>query len=285
MNDRMPLFDLWWFASVLRNLLLIMLIIAGAWWSHTVLVYALAILVIGTRQHALVVLQHDGTHYHLSRNKRLNDFAMNVFTAWPLGFSSSGYRRYHLAHHRSLGTPDDPELATYGRFAAKWSVNANIYSLFAFDLVGFGARELFGLWDDIMKSRDPKASWERRTEIAGMVLWPVAAGGVLVTFGGWAMLCCAAALWYVSLFTSFFAVFRLRAYAEHVGSDWTHRWHKPALWRRLLYLPENTWLHWEHHTWPGIPLRKLKLVAVDVDQPASAMRTISARAWISHDLM
>ncbi len=279
MGDRIPLFDFAWLAAVLRNWLVVGLAMAAAWWSQSPVVYLLSILVIGTRQHALAVLQHDGTHYHVSRNKRLNNLATDLLTAWPLGFSSAGYRRYHLAHHRSQGTAADPELATYGRFAGKWSADANVYRLFVLDLLGFGARELWVLWDDIMKSRDQKAGWRGVAEIAGMLMWPVVAGGIVAACGGWAMLGAVAALWYVSLFTSFFAVFRLRAYSEHVGSDGTHRWQEPALWRRWLYLPENTWLHWEHHTWPGVRLRKLKSRAPGGGQPAVALHTVSARLW------
>ena len=254
-------FDFWWLAAVAKNWLVIVLTIALAWHLNQVFAYLLALFVVGTRQHALAVLQHDGTHYLVSRNKRLNNLAMNLFAAWPLAFSATGYRRYHLEHHRTLGTKDDPELKTYGRFANKWSPDANRLKLFVTDLFGFGAAELLVLWGDIMTSRE--AGPEGRLEVLGIILWPAAIGGLLVSGGNWALLGCAAALWYGSLFTSFFAAFRLRAYCEHVGSDWTHRMSKPRLWQRLLFLPENTWLHWEHHQWPGIPLRHLKAHALE----------------------
>jgi len=268
MNERLPLFDHWWLAAVLRNWLCIALAGSFACWAENALAYAIAILVIGTRQHALVVLQHDGTHYHISRSKRLNNLAMDILTAWPLGFSSSGYRRYHFAHHRFLGREGDPELETYGRFPRKWSAQANVCRLLFSDLIGFGVGELLGLWSDIMRSRDPEARVERYIEIVGMLLWPAAMSALLVAFGDWGLFGRVAALWYVSLFTSFVAVFRLRAYTEHIGSEWTHRLQKPLLWQRLLYLPENTWLHWEHHTWPGIPLRRLKSRTIRLAMPA-----------------
>jgi fatty acid desaturase len=276
MSNRIPLFDVWWLAAVLRNWFVIVLTIAAAWELDRILVYALAVLVIGTRQHALVILQHDGTHYHVSRKKRLNNLAMDFLTAWPLGFSTSGYRRYHLAHHRWQGTAADPELSTYGRFAGKWSADANRYQLFISDLLGFGAAEVLVLWDDIMKSRDPKAKLQRYLEIAGMIAWPLGAGGLLTALVGWRLCACVAGLWYGSLLTSFFAAFRLRAYSEHIGSEGTHRWRQPALWRRLLYLPENTWLHWEHHAWPGIPLRKLKSLVGNVALESASPQIASA---------
>ena len=54
--------------------------------------------------------------------------------------------------------------------------------------------------------------------------------------------------------------------SEHVGTEWTHRLGKPPLWQRLVYLPANTWLHWEHHKWPGVPLRQFKVLAPELEE-------------------
>ncbi len=62
----------------------------------------------------------------------------------------------------------------------------------------------------------------------------------------------------------------------YVGSDGTHRTPQPALWRRLLYLPENTWVHWERDTWLGIPLRKLKSMTAPADRPVSLPQHLPA---------
>src|SRR5207245_10893270 len=118
-----------------------------------VLVDAPAISTIGTRQHALAMLGHDGTHYHVSRAKRLNDVLTNLFAAWPLAFSSSGYRRWHLEHHRTVGTGADPELMMYRMFGKKWSPDASPRKLFLTDLIGLGSFELLVLWYDLMKWR------------------------------------------------------------------------------------------------------------------------------------
>jgi len=49
-------------------------------WSP--LMYLLAIAIIGARQHALLILMHDGVHYRLFRNRRLND-CVSELLAWP----------------------------------------------------------------------------------------------------------------------------------------------------------------------------------------------------------
>src|SRR6185312_1502992 len=54
-----------------------------------------ALLIIGNRQHALAILGHDGTHFTLSHDRRLNDYLTNMLAFWPLGLTVSGYRALH----------------------------------------------------------------------------------------------------------------------------------------------------------------------------------------------
>ena len=114
------------------------------------------------------------------------------------------------------------------------------------------------LWHDLLQWRPAEPAWRRIEETLGLLLWPAIAAGGAVWSLGWRSALLLALLWYGSLFTSFFAAYRLRCYSEHIGSEWTHRLTKPPLWQRLLYLPANTWMHWEHHTWPAIPLRQMR---------------------------
>src|SRR5258708_31660512 len=66
---------------------------------------------IGARQHALLILMHDGVHYRLFRNRQLNDWTAEVILAWPNLISARSYRKNHFAHHRFLDTPQDPDWA------------------------------------------------------------------------------------------------------------------------------------------------------------------------------
>jgi hypothetical protein len=65
-------------------------------------------------------------------------------------------------------------------------------------------------------------------------------------------------LWYVAIYTSFRLIFRLRVYTEHLGTDGTLPTVVPPLWKRWIYLPNNTWCHAEHHENPNTPFSKLK---------------------------
>lgn len=90
-------------------------VIIGTWvvatiWTNPFTVLA-GIVIIGTRQLGLGVLNHDAAHHTLFRNKALNDWAAEWLMNRPLlGTSVLGYRRYHLGHHQFTQQPNDPDL-------------------------------------------------------------------------------------------------------------------------------------------------------------------------------
>jgi hypothetical protein len=90
-------------------------------------------------QHALKVLGHDGTHYTLSGNARLNDILTNLVCFLPLGLTVSGYRALHYAHHQHTGTEHDPELRNKRMRSPQWDLPADRWKLLSYalaDLVG-----------------------------------------------------------------------------------------------------------------------------------------------------
>ena len=56
----------------------------------------------------LYALLHGASHYHLTRNRKLND-ALGMFLATVLGTSFHAYRTCHLRHHVRLRQDDDPQ--------------------------------------------------------------------------------------------------------------------------------------------------------------------------------
>ena len=50
--------------------------------------------------------------------------------------------------------------------------------------------------------------------------------------------------------------FRLRLWLEHQGTPETHRLYL-NVWQAPLLAPHNSWMHWEHHSWPTIPYHRL----------------------------
>lgn len=97
------------FIQIGMQWLLIVFAVFFAKWASSWLAYSISIVWIATRQHALLVLMHDASHYLISRRRWLNDTVGNLFLAFPLSVCVSRYRRHHLLHHRHLNTELDPE--------------------------------------------------------------------------------------------------------------------------------------------------------------------------------
>ena len=96
----------------LRDAVLDWTVIAGALFvAHAFsnpLTWLLALLVIGNRQHALAILGHDGTHFTLSHDRKLNDFLTNLLAFWPIGLTVSGYRDAALQTPQAHGNRRRP---------------------------------------------------------------------------------------------------------------------------------------------------------------------------------
>jgi len=86
------------------------------WSDFHPLVVIPAVMVIGARQLGLAVLMHEAAHGLLSRNKAINDFLGQWPTAAPVGADLTGYRPYHLTHHRYVQSDKDPDLGLAAPF-------------------------------------------------------------------------------------------------------------------------------------------------------------------------
>jgi fatty acid desaturase len=112
----------WWFLA--RTYLYLAAVIGGAvWafenrealglpWALNVAVAVVAVALVGAGQHQLTGLAHEGSHYILFRNRRLNDLASDLLTMFPMFASIYHYRLQHLAHHQFVNDPDrDPDVS------------------------------------------------------------------------------------------------------------------------------------------------------------------------------
>ncbi len=207
---------------------------------------------IGCRQHGLALLGHDATHRLALPWRPWNDRIGEVLAGWPLGaIMDRGYRDWHFEHHRTLGTPRDPELAYRGSDSlyARPITKGVIVRRFLLDLIGLGVPDLLGFLKEILPERRLRY-WGPVSLYAGLLLvcWQLDA---LWVFG----------LWCVSVATGFWATFRIRTWMEHVGleqggAQGSHRFSASPL-ERLLLFPHNTHCHYEHHLLPQVPYSRL----------------------------
>jgi fatty acid desaturase len=77
-----------------------------------ILLNAVVAVVIGASQHQLGGAVHEGTHFILFRNRKLNELASDWLAAFPIYTSTYQFRVHHLAHHQFVNDPErDPDIA------------------------------------------------------------------------------------------------------------------------------------------------------------------------------
>src|SRR5438874_7099313 len=239
--------------------------IALAYWPNPLALLP-AIIVIGSRQHALFVIAHEAAHYLLYERRWLNDLAGRACAA-AQGLSMCTYRVIHRLHHNNLYGALDPDTALHGgyprgrmylvRKLVKDLSGLTAWKTYAYFLGGAPAlntatnvavRPL----DDTSAKLRAQARTDRNTVIGFHIalLIVFAASGYLVQY---------LVLWVLPLVTVVQAILRLRAIAEHgATTDFSSpltaaRTNLGPAWLRWIIFPHNVNYHVEHHLYACVP--------------------------------
>lgn len=199
-----------WMRAVLTEWTIIALTIAACVWFPRWWVWMAAFFLIGTRQHALGVLAHEGAHHLVARSTFWNDLISNYLTAYPLTFTVEGFRSTHLKHHWYLETPDDPSKVTIDHHPKEWT-----FPMSRWGLVAMVARDLTGLSQRSSASL-LKYLWDipggRTIHIIQLVVLHGMLIGIAIAVGHpWVYFL----LWALPLFTVAVSCYRIRSIAEH----------------------------------------------------------------------
>jgi len=239
--------------------------VALYFWPNPLVILA-AVLVIGTRQHALFVVAHESAHYLLYENRRLNDLAGRG-CAMLQGLSMCTYRVIHRMHHNNLYGELDPDTALHGGYPrgrgylvkklVKDLSGLTAWKTYAYFLGGAPGLNtqtnvaLRPLDDTSSKLRDD-ARADRNLVIAFHV--------VALLFFAWSgYLIQYLVLWILPLVTVVQAILRLRAIAEHGATfDFSSpltaaRTNTAPAWLRWAIFPHNVNYHIEHHLYASVP--------------------------------
>jgi len=254
-------------AAILHDIAVAAIAVAAAlWFWPNPFVIAAAVIVIGTRQHALFVIAHEAAHYLLYDNRRLNDFAGRA-CAMLQGLSMCTYRVIHRLHHNNLYGELDPDTALHGGYPrGKWYLLRKL----AKDLTGFtawktyayflgGAPALNTTTNVALRPLDdtsPRLREEARTDRNLVIAFHV----ILLALFAWSgYLIQYLVLWILPLVTVVQAILRLRAIAEHgATSDFSSpltaaRTNLGPAWLRWALFPHNVNYHVEHHLYASVP--------------------------------
>ncbi|QDU36063.1 Fatty acid desaturase [Maioricimonas rarisocia] len=240
---------------------------AMAMHSSNPLVWFVAALLIAGRQHALLVLMHEATHYRIVRNHAWNDRISNWFLAWPLFVTTEGFRADHLPHHFHLFTEQDPEW-TRKRVRPEFQFplsQKNFLVLVLKDALGFSIFKMFRLLanfsgaqqQETLKKQD--AGKRRAQRIERLAYYAI----LFAAVGYFGLAVPVLLLWVLPAFTLLFAILRVRNVAEHsnVGVDHDLEMSRnvvaPTMLERLVLAPHNVGLHLTHHLYPSVPFYNL----------------------------
>jgi fatty acid desaturase len=259
--------------SIARCWLLILGALAFVAWAPTPIVVAIAALVIGTQQNALVILSHDAKHRNLFANGRRNDVVGLWLLSAPLGANFAAERRRHLAHHDRLGHEDDPDRDLH-RAADKAAVGAFLRYI-------SGLTTLPGFRRSVAR-REHTLGVGPRLRLLVAERWPAALVNLAILalfarFLDWRLYLL---LWAVPLFVFTFIPVRVRQFCEHAqprlpdsAADAERLvTYRPSWIERLLIAPFHMGYHAEHHLWPAVPYYNLPRLATLVPESPALER-------------
>ncbi len=226
--------------------------------------YVVAIIVIGSRQHALLILGHDASHYRFLPTRSQNDLFANLFLMWPTFASVEGFRKFHSTHHQYTNLSGDGNRHIWythdamGELEPGWRFPKTRLGLGllllrrAFFLTGIFwiVRGLVGA------SLIPSASWM----IGAKIAFYSSVIGALTFFEAWEGFLL---FWLVPFCTWHIAVQYTRIICEHsavASSEEEYaitRTTIPTFLESLLVLPRNVGYHLEHHWYPSVPFYRL----------------------------
>jgi len=220
--------------------------------------YPLALVVIASRQHAMLILMHDCAHFRATRTRSLNT-VLGELIGWPFLMSMRGYRRHHQRHHveRNLNTAGDPDFARLQNdgwqfpMRRRWLVTQLIK-----DLLLLNTPEL------LREAREAKNNViESREDIVWLftrLAFFIALSATLFATHGFRLY---AMYWLLPSLTVLKAILRVRAIADHFGlpqdADPTRTVVAPW-WERALIAPCNIGIHHVHHAHGSVPYYRLR---------------------------
>jgi fatty acid desaturase len=230
--------------------------------------YLCAVIFIGARQHALLILGHEASHFTLFKRKSWNDWVADLALYWPMFLSVSVFRYFHRDHHRFLGTEKDKNRElwrthTYeGTLKEDWQFPKTMPGLILLLAKKLAFVEgavwiISGIAAMFVRPEHRKNSWlyaAARSAYYGSVallVWKLhLASGVLL-------------YWIIPYCTWHIMIQYIRIICEHSAiPSSTPPYHLtrttiPTFWEKFLIIPRNIGYHHEHHWFPSVPFYNL----------------------------
>lgn len=219
--------------------------------------------VLASRLHALTLLMHDGSHFLLHPNEKVNDVLSNFLCSFPLGLSTEVYRKTHWKHHQFTQTMKDPNYVIMQNEPA-WNYpksEEEIRGLLIKDFLFVGMKDHMKIIKDWQFLPNLKLTSALEKKL--FPVFVVTVVSIVYFTGGWReFLILQAGAFLINPLT------RIRAMSEHAhfeseGTDKANKMMEtPTInageWERFFLAPFNTNRHLEHHLYPTVPYYNLE---------------------------
>jgi fatty acid desaturase len=238
-------------------------VIALAMWAYTTWAngwfYPLLVIIVGARQHGLLILMHDASHYRLFSSRVWNERLANWLCAWPFFVRTETYRRSHLEHHNFLNTERDPDwMLKVGK--PEWTFPKScreVIALLGAQMAGRGLIENVRRLIRFNQTVPTKAA--ARGSILPRLAYYLSLAAALTWAGRWWEFLL---FWVVPFCTFVPFALRLRSIAEHFGlpakTEFSKSRHVDVGWlERFLFAPHFIACHTAHHLFPSVPFFQL----------------------------
>jgi fatty acid desaturase len=238
------------------------IVLCATYW-HPAL-YVLAVMFIGARQHALMILGHDASHYRYLPKRWLNDLVANIFLMWPNFASVAAFRKFHGTHHQFTNLPPDGNRHIWHTHNAQGELEPGwVFPKTKLGLALVLLRRVLFLTGVLWIVRGligmfiiPAPHWM----LAAQAAFYVSVAWILTVYGAWSGL-----VWYwiVPYCTWHIVIQYVRIICEHsaVESDEDEysvtRTTIPTWLESIFVLPRNVGYHLEHHWYPSVPFYRL----------------------------
>ncbi|MGH6885671.1 MAG: fatty acid desaturase family protein [Geminicoccales bacterium] len=235
----------------------------SAYFWHPAL-YLLAVIFIGSRQHALLILGHDASHYRILPTRWQNDLVSNIFLMWPTFASVESFRKFHGTHHQYTNLQNDGNRHIWythdaaGDLAPDWQFPKKRMGL-ALVLLRRAAFLTGMFWivrGLVGSSIVPSPRWM----VAARLAFYGSIAGALTWFG---VLYAFLLYWIVPFCTWHIAAQYARLICEHSAVESEEEEYAitrttiPTFLESVFILPCNVGYHLEHHWYPSVPFYRL----------------------------
>ena len=221
-------------------------------------VYVISCILIASRQHALLVIVHEGAHYRLSNNHAFNDFIANFFAAFPVFFCTVGYRANHHKHHRYLNSDQDPDWVRK-IYLSEWQ-----FPQTKFQFSKTVGKIILTSWYKLIilfyrfSMIDQKSTYQSAAGRKLLLQKIIFYGALIFSLYQFDLLTPFFAYWMVPFLLVFPLIERMRSISEHFGlaylNDYTQtRYILCSTLEAFLIGPHNIRYHLTHHLYQTVP--------------------------------